>query len=524
MTMGEAPASEVAAFYKERSILVTGGTGFMGKVLLEKLLYECHDLRSIYVLVRPKREKGPQTRLEEMIKLPVFQRLRQEHPEALKKLIFVHGDIQSEGLGLNDSDINAIRRHVSIVFHCAATLRLEAKLKDAVHMNLMGTWNVLTVCKTLPHLQVLVHLSTAFCHCDLEEMAEQMYPCPYDPHDIMRCVQWMDEGSLDKITPKLIQPHPNTYTFTKRLAEVLVSEQYPDLPVVIARPSIVTPAWKEPVPGWVDSLNGPVGLLVGAGKGVIRSMHCRGELHSEVIPVDIAINGLISLAAKEGARKERASQMPVYNLTAGEVKRMTWAQVLERGRKVIYENPFEMTIWYPDGNIRSSKLMHDICSIFLHFLPAYFIDFLLFIFRQKRFMVRIQRRIKDGLDLLQYFTTREWAFRSKNFLSLYSEMNDTDKRKFNMDMEAVDENEYLKLSVLGARQFCLKEDLKSLPRCRRNMKILYVVDRVWSVCFYMLLLWFLISWSETAVNALQKTGSFIKSLPMVAGSVEASEL
>lgn len=67
----------------------------------------------------------------------------------------------------------------------------------------------------------------------------------------------------------------------------------------------MTPAWKEPVPGWVDSLNGPVGLLVGAGKGVIRSMHCRGELHSEVIPVDIAINGLISLAAKEGARKER---------------------------------------------------------------------------------------------------------------------------------------------------------------------------------------------------------------------------
>lgn len=30
----------------------------------------------------------------------------------------------------------------------------------------------------------------------------------------------------------------------------------------------------EPVPGWVDSLNGPIGILVGAGKGVIRSMLC----------------------------------------------------------------------------------------------------------------------------------------------------------------------------------------------------------------------------------------------------------
>ena len=39
---------------------------------------------------------------------------------------------------------------------------------------------------------------------------------------------------------RLIAPHPNTYTFTKRLAESLVSSQFPDIPVVIARPSIGT--------------------------------------------------------------------------------------------------------------------------------------------------------------------------------------------------------------------------------------------------------------------------------------------
>jgi fatty acyl-CoA reductase len=78
------------------------------------------------------------------------------------------------------------------------------------------------------------------------------------------------------------------------------------------------------------------------------------------------------------------SEIPVYNITASSAKRITWREVLEKGRKVVHENPFEMTIWYPDGNIRSSKLMHNLCVIFLHFLPAYFIDFLLFIFRQKR--------------------------------------------------------------------------------------------------------------------------------------------
>lgn len=55
----------------------------------------------------------------------------------------------------------------------------------------------------------------------------------------------------------------------------------------------MTPAVQEPVPGWVDNLNGPTGVMIGAAKGVIRSMICNGDLKSEIIPVDISINALI---------------------------------------------------------------------------------------------------------------------------------------------------------------------------------------------------------------------------------------
>lgn len=60
----------------------------------------------------------------------------------------------------------------------------------------------------------------------------------------------------------------------------------------------VSPAWEEPCAGWVDSLNGPIGIMVGGAKGVIRTMLCNGEYRSEVVPVDIAINGLIAIAYK----------------------------------------------------------------------------------------------------------------------------------------------------------------------------------------------------------------------------------
>lgn len=61
----------VQEFYKDKSVFVTGGSGFMGKVLIEKLLYSCSELKQIFILMRPKRGKVPELRLDDMFKLPV---------------------------------------------------------------------------------------------------------------------------------------------------------------------------------------------------------------------------------------------------------------------------------------------------------------------------------------------------------------------------------------------------------------------------------------------------------------------
>lgn len=201
----------------------------------------------------------------------------------------------------------------------------------------------------------------------------------------MRCAEWMDAKTLDLITPNLIHPHPNTYTYSKRLAEILVRDAFQELPIVIVRPSIVTPAVESPLPGWVDSLNGPIGIMVGAGKGVIRSMVCNKDYDAEVIPVDVAINGLITAVWKEslfGGKK--AKDTPVYNITCPETKRTSWGTVLNKGKEISREFPFEAGVWYPDGDITTSRLVYTFNSIFFHWLPAYFIDFLMFIFGQKR--------------------------------------------------------------------------------------------------------------------------------------------
>jgi FlaA1/EpsC-like NDP-sugar epimerase len=61
----------IQEFYRGANVLITGGTGFMGKVLMEKLLRSCPHLRNIYLLVRKKKGKDVTTRIQEVFDDPV---------------------------------------------------------------------------------------------------------------------------------------------------------------------------------------------------------------------------------------------------------------------------------------------------------------------------------------------------------------------------------------------------------------------------------------------------------------------
>jgi nucleoside-diphosphate-sugar epimerase len=62
----------VIQFFEGQNIFVTGATGFMGKVLLEKLLRACPNVGNIFVLIRPKKWKDPSERVQNIISLPVI--------------------------------------------------------------------------------------------------------------------------------------------------------------------------------------------------------------------------------------------------------------------------------------------------------------------------------------------------------------------------------------------------------------------------------------------------------------------
>jgi fatty acyl-CoA reductase len=87
-------------------------------------------------------------------------------------------------------------------------------------------------------------------------------------------------------------------------------------------------------------------------------------------------------------------------------------------------------------------------------------------------MVHVQKRIAVGLEVLQFFTMHHWNFKSSNFNGLIKEQSPEEYEMFLFDSENSGEVwDYLKNSLLGARQYCVKDPLSTLPKARLQHKM-----------------------------------------------------
>eukprot|EP01095_Lingulamoeba_sp_RSL-Kostka_P017255 TRINITY_DN8857_c1_g1_i1.p1 TRINITY_DN8857_c1_g1~~TRINITY_DN8857_c1_g1_i1.p1 ORF type:complete len:170 (-),score=52.38 TRINITY_DN8857_c1_g1_i1:112-621(-) len=153
----------------KKNFFITGATGFLAKIVVEKLLRSIPDIGKIYLLIRTKRNQTPQDRLNKLMSSRVFNRLRSEKKRCGEflstHLIAIAGDVGEERLGMSDEDLELIQNEVNVFIHSAATIEFNEPLNVALKLNVLGTLNLFKIAKKAKNLEAFTHISTAYTNC-----------------------------------------------------------------------------------------------------------------------------------------------------------------------------------------------------------------------------------------------------------------------------------------------------------------------------------------------------------------------
>ncbi|XP_067131248.1 putative fatty acyl-CoA reductase CG5065 [Centruroides vittatus] len=457
----------ISKFYENREVFLTGVTGSLGKVLLEKLLRSCNT-RKIYILIRSKKGMPAEERKTELFRSKIFENVLLTNPDIYNKVECIEGNLTRENLGISFSNMNLITKNVSVVFHLAASVKFNEPFRDAFVNNVETTKNVVEVCRQMKNLLVLIYTSTAFSFFNKEKVDEKIYTMYRTYKEFNNIANLENNASVEITDESLLENRPNTYTLTKAITENYLNEFCRDLPIVIVRPSIVGSTWKEPFAGWND-MNSAADYVVATGlKGILRSMLCDKGKISDFIPSDAVINLMLSAAWRKSITPHRREdEILVYNCTSGSINPFTWQQFFKCVSTHYWKYPPENTFLYPTNIPKKNYYWNQVCLVMQHRLPAMLADVFRVAIGKKPKMMTVYNKLHKTMKIIEPFTTREWTFPAGNVGELLKMMSTQDKQNFDFDISKLNWDQYMKHYFLGIRRFVLKEDDSTIPRCRK---------------------------------------------------------
>ncbi|XP_066990926.2 fatty acyl-CoA reductase 1 [Anabrus simplex] len=451
------PLQSIPEYFAAKNVFITGGTGLLGKVITEKLLRSCPDVGDIYLLVRTRKGVDPGDRLKEYCNHVIFDLLRTVQPDALNKIKLIRGNVAELGLGLSSEDRQLLQEHVHIIFNAAASVRFDDPLCKAILTNVRSTREVVDLALGMKNLQVLTHISTAYSNSQIFDIEEKIYPAPGDWQKFIKAAETLDPFLLDIITKRMLGKIPNTYVFTKSLAEHVINDHRHLLPVVIHRPSVVFCVGKEPIPGYTDNFNGPTGLILAVGKGIMKVALVDGNSLLDCIPSDDVAKSVIIVTWKRGFLPS-SDGIEVYNACTNGSLRSTFNNIKDHGLAVISVTPVSC-VSYPTIHYTQSKMIYMLLFYSMQLSLAIFMDLFLRLQGKKPMFVKVQRKLLLATHVLSYFSNNAWSFHNKRFLKLQKDILDCDIRNFQYCFEDTDLFLYYSPAIKATRQYLLHENV-----------------------------------------------------------------
>jgi thioester reductase-like protein len=266
------------------TLFITGATGFLGAATLAHFLRTVPDARVI-AMVRASSIEAARARLSRSL-------ARFEEPSlaplTTDSVEIVLGDLV-DAASLDQGVISAVTH----VLHAAADTSFRS-VRNVRRVNILGALALAHRMRRAPHLVRYVHVGTAFS-CGVANAACAVLDEDDYPHPDAR--------------------HAVEYTNAKAEAEMLLAATAQDLPIVIARPSIII--------GHSRLGCGPSGSIfwVYRAMDLLRRLTTSLDVREDIVPVDFAATALTTLLFKDNLAHQR------YHVSAGEGASCAWREI-----------------------------------------------------------------------------------------------------------------------------------------------------------------------------------------------------
>jgi long-subunit acyl-CoA synthetase (AMP-forming)/nucleoside-diphosphate-sugar epimerase/1-acyl-sn-glycerol-3-phosphate acyltransferase/acyl carrier protein len=381
-----------------KRVLVTGATGFLGKVFVSKLLHDAPDVARVTCVVRKGKAASALARLEEeIVRSPALSPV----PEGRKreKLLALEGDTGLPRFGLSEEAWDHLATQTDLVVHCAGVVDFSPPLDEAISVNVDGTIAAIALARRAQ--APLLHVSTCYVsgcrdgsvqetlevgdHPDRErtgfagfDASREVEICRGIVERILRerddasivAAHLRDRGgdlaaakkaALDRSKARLREEgkerarrwgFPNSYTYSKGLAEQLVetARARGEVRACVVRPAILESALTFPFPGWNQGANTTAPLVYMTYRGH-RFFPLREGNFLDILPIDMCAGAMVAIAAAHlRGRAERC-----YHLGSGDTNVFHLARVMEL--TALYYRRRPVPGWNPIASLGARRFL-----------------------------------------------------------------------------------------------------------------------------------------------------------------------
>ncbi|MBK9345187.1 MAG: SDR family oxidoreductase [Burkholderiales bacterium] len=477
-----------------KRVLITGCTGFLAKVVLEKLIRSVPDVGKLVLLVRADRSGNDARKRfdREIATSSIFEKLRAEQPHFLahffaEKIECVTGEVSEPRFGLTAEGFQELANRVDVIINSAASVNFREALDEALSINALSIHNITALARMAdaPLIQVSTCYVNGFNQGDMLEQVVtpvgteatiERHPKGYfDVAPMLkRMQQKIDDVKTSTTNAKLRERlltdlgiaeanhfgWNDTYTLTKWMGEQFAMEGMQGRTMTIVRPSIIESTLQEPVPGWIEGVKVADAIIVAYARGKTTLFPAKPDEVIDIVPADLVANSILMATAEALIDP---GQHRIYQACTGSANPILLGNVID-----LFQTEMQ-TNWQKYDRLLYSQPKHQFRvvsrTLFLLMLSAMGIGVTVWGALRRLIGIKGESPAMDALRTTQtlaqtfsFYTTPSYRFHNSSLMQLAQRFDSTDKAGFSVDARLIDWPEYLcHIHMAGLNQFAMRK-------------------------------------------------------------------